>query len=45
MNMQVLKEFRTPNRHDQKRTSPHHSTIKKLREQKKERILKSAREK
>jgi hypothetical protein len=43
--IQVQEAFRTPNRQDQKRTSPQHIIVKTLGTQNKERILKAAREK
>jgi hypothetical protein len=39
----VQETFLTPKRHDQRRTSPHHSTIKMPRLENKERILNAAR--
>jgi hypothetical protein len=39
------KDFRTPNRQDQESTSPHHSIIKVLIMQNRERIRKTAKEK
>jgi hypothetical protein len=44
MVIQVQKTFRTPNRQDQKRTSPEHFIVKTYI-QNKERILKAIREK
>jgi hypothetical protein len=43
MDIQVHEAFRTPNTHNQKRTSPHHIIVKRPRVKKKERILKAAR--
>jgi hypothetical protein len=43
MNIQVQDAFRTPNRHDQKRTSPWHIIAKLSEVQNKERILKDGR--
>jgi hypothetical protein len=37
--------FRTPNKQDQKRTSPGHTVVKTLNIQKNKKILKTAREK
>jgi hypothetical protein len=45
MVIQVREAFRTPNRQDQKRTSPYHIIIKILGIQNKERIQKAAKEK
>ena len=45
MSIKVQEAYRTPNRLDQKRKSPHHIIIKTLNIQNKERILKAAREK
>jgi hypothetical protein len=41
---QVQEAYRTPNRQDQKRNTPRHIIIKTLTMQKKERILKAAKE-
>jgi hypothetical protein len=43
--IQVQKVYRTPNHQDQKRNTPRHVIIKTLNIQKKERILKAAKEK
>jgi hypothetical protein len=45
MPIQVRKAFRTPNRHDQSRTSPWHIIIKTKITENKERLLKALREK
>jgi hypothetical protein len=45
MVIQVQEAFRTPNRQDQKRTSPQHIIVKTLNMQNKERIMKVTREK
>ena len=45
MPIKVQETYRTPDRLDQKRESPHHIIIKTLNIQNKERILKAAREK
>jgi hypothetical protein len=44
MNTQIQEAYRTPNRHDQKGTSPYYIIVKMLRLQNKERILKAAKE-
>jgi hypothetical protein len=41
----VQETYRTPNKWNQKRKSSHHTLIKTLNKQNKERILKAAREK
>jgi hypothetical protein len=43
--IQVQKASRTPNRHDQNRTSPWHNIVKRISTENKERILKTVREK
>jgi hypothetical protein len=45
MALKVQKAYRTPNKWDEKRKSPHHIIIKTLNAQNKERLLKDAREK
>jgi hypothetical protein len=44
MSIQVQETFRTPNRHNQNRTSPQYIIIKTTITEKKERILKAVRE-
>jgi hypothetical protein len=41
MHIQIHEEFRIPSRHDQKRNSAHHLTVKMPRVQNKERTLKN----
>jgi hypothetical protein len=45
MDIKLQESYRTPNKWDQKRKSSHHIIIKTLNAQRKERILKAAREK
>jgi hypothetical protein len=45
MSIQVQEASRTPNRHDQNRTSPRQIVVNILTTENKERILKSAKEK
>jgi hypothetical protein len=45
MDAQMLEAFRTPKRHDYKRTSSENKIVKMLSVQNKERILKAVREK
>jgi hypothetical protein len=44
MDNEVEEAFRTPNRHDQKRTYPHHIVLQISRLENKGRILKDSRE-
>jgi hypothetical protein len=41
MDIQKQETYIAPNRHDQKRTSPHNITVKMLRLENKERVLKA----
>jgi hypothetical protein len=45
MDIQVKDEYKTPNRCNQERAPPHHIIVKMLKLSRKERILKSAKEK
>jgi hypothetical protein len=45
MSIQIQEASRTPNRHNQNRTSPWHIIVKTISTEKKERILKTGREK